>query len=234
MRPIIGVVPLWDDEKESIWMIPGYLNAIRESGGVPIILPLIATSEDITQLCSLCSGFLFTGGQDVDPKLYNQDPDPKCGQPNIERDTLERIIFDYATAVDKPILGICRGIQLINVLCGGTLYQDLPSQWGSGVNHQMTPPYDRVQHHITILENTPLSEILDERTLGVNSYHHQSICDLAPSLLPMAISEDGIIEAIYMPDRSFIIALQWHPELNYHCDSSSRKIVERFIEVARV
>lgn len=228
-KPIIGVIPLWDDERESIWMLPGYLDAIRLSGGVPIILPLEGSTEDIQQIAELCSGFLLTGGHDVNPALYGAESSDKCGVANEKRDNLEREIFDYALHRDLPILGICRGIQLINALCGGTLYQDLPTE-RQGVIHQMRAPYDRVCHRVEIIPETPLFELLDCAEIGVNSYHHQAIKSLAPELEAMAISEDGLIEAIRIPSKSFVWAVQWHPEFNFHTEESSRKIMRSFID----
>ena len=151
MKPIIGVTPLWDGERESIWMLPGYVDAIRECGGVPIIFPLKANEDDLRQLCELCDGFLLTGGDDVDPSLYGASKSEKCGSSCADRDYMERVVFDYAVTHDLPLFGICRGIQIINAFCGGTLYQDLPTEHG-GVSHQMTPPYDSEWHRVTIAE----------------------------------------------------------------------------------
>ncbi len=230
-KPTIGVIPLWDDQKSSIWMLPGYLDVIQESGGIPIILPLKIATSDLWAICEMCDGFLFTGGHDVNPVLYSQTKSEMCGAPNNDRDTLERAIFEYAVERDVPVLGICRGIQLINVICGGTLYQDLPSEYThpNRINHQMTPPYDIPWHKVSVVEGSPLRAIVGMDTLSVNSYHHQAIKDLAPSLEATAVSEDGLIEAICMPSKRFIQAVQWHPEFNFNSEISSRKIVKSFI-----
>ncbi len=229
MKPIIGVMPLWDEERNSIWMLPGYVDSIRECGGVPIIFPLKASREDLLQLCGLCNGFLFTGGEDVDPELYNAPRSERCGAKNSDRDMMERLVFDYAQERDLPLLGICRGIQIINALCGGTLYQDLPTE-RDGVSHQMVAPYDRAWHKATVVEGTPLSALTESLDIEVNSYHHQAIKDLAPTLCPMAYSEDGLVEAAYMPEKKHIQAIQWHPELSFKTSDLSRKIFARFIE----
>ncbi|MFI3302928.1 MAG: gamma-glutamyl-gamma-aminobutyrate hydrolase family protein [Rikenellaceae bacterium] len=231
-KPIIGVIPLWDSDKNSIWMLPGYMDAVRESGGVPIIFPLVASRGDIEQVCGVCDGFLLTGGHDVDPILYGESKSEKCGEPNKERDALEREVFDYAMRNDIPVLGICRGIQLINALCGGTLYQDIPSELDS-ISHQMIPPYDQVWHKVRIVEGTPLRDIIGSKEIGVNSYHHQAIKSLAPSLIATAIAEDGLIEGVYMPHKRFLHAVQWHPEFNFHSSESSRKIVTSFINATK-
>ncbi len=229
MKPIIGIIPLWDDTQSSLWMLPGYMDIIRESGAIPIMLPLDIESEDLRQLCDLCSGFLLTGGHDISPALYGETPSEKCGTICKRRDTLESAVLEYAIEHDKALLGICRGIQFINGYCGGTLYQDLPSERPEGVSHQMVAPYDAVWHTVRIIEGSPLSQIIRKETIGVNSYHHQAVKELSPQLEAMAISEDGLIEALYMPQKRFIWALQWHPEFSFASDEKSRKIVELFI-----
>ncbi len=234
-RYIIGVVPLWDDERSSIWMLPAYLDLIREAGALPIILPLSADAEELTQLCDMCSGFLLTGGQDVDPAIYGECAVEACGLPSPVRDAMERYILDYSIEHDRPLLGICRGIQFINAALGGTLYQDLPSEYSAAprANHQMTPPYDRAVHRVSITAASPLAAMTKGLDLGVNSYHHQAVKTLAPSLEPMAVSEDGLIEALYMPGRRFFQAYQWHPELNFRVEESSRRIAEAFVAACR-
>ncbi|MFI3282716.1 MAG: gamma-glutamyl-gamma-aminobutyrate hydrolase family protein [Rikenellaceae bacterium] len=237
-KPIIGVTPLWDDDKSSIWMLPGYMDAIRESGGVAIILPLVASKGDIAQVCDMCDGFLLTGGHDISPSMYGSEQTKECGTPNIDRDNLEREVFNYAIERDLPVLGICRGIQIINALCGGTLYQDLVSEHiyigiKPEINHQMTPPYDQVWHKVKVIENTPLHKITELQQMGVNSYHHQAIKTLAPTLEAMAVAEDGIIEAVWMPSKSFVMAVQWHPEFSFLSSKESRNIVASFINAAK-
>lgn len=231
MKPVIGVIPLFDDEKDSIWMVPGYMEGIGLAGGLPIILPLKAQEDEIRQAAGMCNGFLFTGGHDVDPVLYHASKSEKCGPANHDRDMLEQRIFKYALEADKPVFGICRGIQLINVLCGGTLYQDLPTEYKGTkeVEHHMQPPYDVPCHQVEIISGTPLEGILNKSTLAVNSYHHQAIKDLAESLKPMAISEDGLVEAVYMPGKRFVWAVQWHPEFIYLTDEDARRLFQAFV-----
>lgn len=235
MKPVIGVIPLLDEDKDSIWMVPGYMEGIRTAGGLPVILPLKAEKEEVLQVCDMCDGFLFTGGHDVDPALYGAEKSDKCGLPNHDRDILEKRVFAYALEKDKPVFGICRGIQLINALCGGTLYQDLPSEYAGTkeIEHHMSPPYDVPCHEVTIIENTPLSQLLNKSTLKVNSYHHQAVKKLAPALKPMAVSEDGLVEAVYMPGKKFIQAVQWHPEFIYQKDKDAVRLFESFVNAGR-
>lgn len=196
MKPIIGVLPLWDDEKDSLWMLPGYFNGILRAGGVPVMLPLSSEPSVIEQEIQMCDGFLFTGGHDVSPELYGVSrkyPNVICCK---KRDEMEGALMKRALEENKSILGICRGIQFLNVYLGGSLYQDLPTEHPSDINH------------------------------------HQDIKMLAPGLNVMAQSEDGLIEAVYMPDKRFVWALQWHPEFAYETDVDSMKLFRTFVNSA--
>lgn len=127
-KPIIGIIPLVDMERESLWMLPGYMKGVEQAGGIPVMLPLMSEEDSLQQLVEEMDGFLFTGGQDISPNLYGEKRLPMCGQCCRERDDMEAVLFRLLYEMDKPILGICRGIQCINVIMGGTLYQDLPSE----------------------------------------------------------------------------------------------------------
>ena len=232
-KPLIGVMPLWDEGKKSIWMLPGYLEGIQEAGGTPVIFPLTEDREELEQLCSLCNGFLITGGQDVDPAIYGETPIPQMGEICTVLDQMERQVLEYAIKEDKAVLGICRGIQYLNAMLGGSLYQDLNVQHPSKTEHHMEPPYDRVIHQVQIIDGTPLHQLLQVTELGVNSYHHQAVKTLAPSLTVMAESEDGLVEAVCMPEKTYVWAVQWHPELSYQTDKYSRKIFESFVAACK-
>ncbi|MCD7814984.1 MAG: gamma-glutamyl-gamma-aminobutyrate hydrolase family protein [Lachnospiraceae bacterium] len=228
-KPKIAVVPLWDDEKESIWMLPGYMDGIRDAGAIPVILPLSGTPEDVLEIFELCDGLLMTGGHDVSPALYHQEKKESCGLTCPARDQMERILYENALANEKPVLGICRGIQLINVLQGGTLYQDLPTEYKSTVEHHMKPPYTNIAHTVQIRKDSPLYDLLGIETLGVNSYHHQAVKELGTDLEVMAESEDGLVEAVCHSRHRFVWAVQWHPEFDYHVNPVSKRIFEAFI-----
>lgn len=233
MKPVIGVMPLWDDNKKSQWMLPGYLEGIRIAGGLPVVFPMTTDRQEIVQLCDMCSGFLFTGGHDVGVNIYGEVAIPGMVESCSVRDEMENKILAIALSENKPILGICRGIQFINAALGGTLYQDLPTQHPTDTEHHMTAPYDREAHKVHIRRGTPLFDLLGEDTIGVNSYHHQAIKDLSPKLQVMAESEDGLIEAVYMPDRKYVWALQWHPEFSYKVDPKCRKIFAAFVNACK-
>jgi len=212
MKPVIGVMPLFDNQKDSIWMLPAYLDLLEKYGAIPLILPLTTNQENLDYFLGQCDGFLFTGGQDVSPELYGALPSELSGEPCLKRDKMEIYCMQKVIAMDKPLLGICRGIQVLNVVNGGTLYQDIAAEYSTQIAHDMTAPYDRTQHSVKLLKEGPLFQLLEKENLGVNSYHHQAIKDLAPNLEATALSADDLIEAVYMPDKKFVWAVQWHPE----------------------
>ena len=211
--PIIGVTPLWDEERKSIWMLPDYLDGIRAAGGIPVVLPLEMSEEDADRIVETCDGFLFTGGQDVG----------SCP----ERDKLETLVLSKALQSDKAILGICRGLQFINVFLGGTLWQDLPSQHPSEIIHRQGKPYGVPTHTVTL--NGDLKTLLGKGIIKVNTLHHQAAKDLGSDLTTIAVAPDGIIEAVQMVGKRFVWAVQWHPEYMFKTSPDSLAIFSCFI-----
>ena len=230
MKPIIGVMPLWDKKKDSLWMLPGYLDGLNEAGGLPVIVPFSADERELYQLCGMCDGFLFTGGHDVSPGVYGEDPIEGLIDDCGKRDSMETVVLKYAIDSDKPVLGICRGIQFINAVLGGSLYQDLPTQHPSDISHRQKPPYDEPSHDVTVAADSPLYRCLEADRISVNSCHHQAVKQLASPLQTMAVSPDGLVEAVYMPGKGFLWAVQWHPEFSYRTDAHSNAIFRAFIE----
>ena len=232
-KPLIGVCPLWDETKDSYWMLPGYFDGIMDAGGLPIMLPLTDKPEDLTAFIALCDGFVFTGGQDVAPALYNEP----VLYDNVEtcpaRDAMEQILLPMILTADKPVLGICRGLQFLNSALQGSLYQDLQTQKADVQSHRQKAPYDLPHHTVTLLEGTPLQQLLDASQIDVNSCHHQGIRNLSCQLKPMATAPDGLTEAVYLPGKRFVWAVQWHPEFLFRSDANSRKILQAFIDSTR-
>lgn len=223
-------MPLYDDERQSYWMLPDYMKMLEAEGAVPVMFPLTTKKEELDVLISLCGGFLLTGGHDVTPSFYGAEKSPRCGECCLTRDIMDGYVLKKAVETDLPVLGICRGIQLMNAAYGGTLYQDLPSERKGGVEHHMSPPYDRVAHKAKIIEGGLLYKIIGKDTVGVNSYHHQAVKDLSPAFNVEAVSEDGIVEGISMPNKKFVLGVQWHPEFFYRADEVSKKIVAAFVK----
>ena len=228
-KPVIGVIPLFDKDRDSYWMLPAYFKGLKTAGALPVMLPL-ENLEDCEQMAELCDGLLFTGGQDVDPALYGEEKLAVCGEPCPARDRLDAALLRTALEKDLPVLGICRGLQLINACLGGTLWQDLPSQRPAGRNHRMARPYDRAEHPVAL--TGPLAALYGAEELGVNSCHHQGVKTLAPCLRPMAVAEDGLVEAFFHPNRRFLWAVQWHPEFFDPVEGPGVPIFRAFAEAA--
>ncbi len=228
MSKLIGVMPLWDDDKKSIWMYPGYLGGLKAAGLDAFIFPLTDDTAELKKLFGMCDGFLLTGGHDIDPRLYGERRLNGTVEPNPTRDYMDATILKMALASDKAVLGICRGLQLMNAVLGGTLYQDLPLQHGAGTDHHMHAPYDRRCHDVSIIRDTPLHRLLGKDSIAVNSIHHQAIKRLAPGLQEMARSTDGLIEAFCKPDNRFVWGIQWHPEYWYESNPDCMKIFSEF------
>ena len=213
--PVIGVSPDWDDEKGRVCIQSGYLDAVKRAGGLPLILPLDINAAHAKRIAAAIDGILFTGGGDVSPDLYGEETGPFRIDVCEKRDAAEGLLFaEVVDRAGKPAFGICRGAQLINVMLGGTLYQDLPGQFGGsvGIRHRQEPPYNAPSHKALLTAGGPIRGLLGADTINVNSTHHQGVKKLAARLVCMATAEDGLIEAAYMPGPQFLWAVQWHPE----------------------
>ena len=227
-RPLIALTPQVEVEGRC-WMNPDYLNSVLRAGGVGVVLPITNDEEALEKIAWEFDGFIFTGGPDVDPALYGQKKEDFCGEISAQRDEMELKLFRMAYDLHRPILGICRGIQLINVAMGGTLYQDLPSQLPSEVPHRvLEKPLARETHEI-LVEDLPFGDL--PLKLMVNSRHHQAIDRLAPGLKVRARSADGVIEAVYEAQKPWVRAVQWHPE-NFQ-NELSKCIFEEFVDYCR-
>jgi putative glutamine amidotransferase len=219
MRPRIGITS-WhrnDGDKLERWeaIRDTYTGAIRTAGGLPIILPIADDEPDlIAAYLDSVDGLLFTGGEDVAPAYYGEAMGERCQEPDKERDLFEIHLARAALTRRTPILGICRGLQLLNVAAGGTLYQDLACRPGTLPHHAADGAHrQQLIHGVRIRPGTRLHAIMGVTESLVTSTHHQFVKDLAPGFRATAESvEDGIVEAIEHPDHPFLVAVQWHPE----------------------
>ena len=232
-KPLIGLQLLVDEKKDSFWMLPAYFEGIFEAGGIPVMLPLTSDEDEVKQLVNTFDGFLITGGHDVSPEVYGMTDEVGNVVPCKARDDMEVLLMKEIVALDKPVLGICRGLQLINAALGGNLYQDLPTQYPSELNHRQEAPYDNPVHKAKIEEGSWLARITGEEEIMVNSFHHQGIKDLAECLSIAARADDGLVGAIEMPDRKYIKAVQWHPEFMHKTDETSKRIFCDFVNACR-
>ena len=223
MRPRIGITS-WhrnDSDKLERWeaIRDTYTGAIRTAGGLPLILPIADDDPQlIGDVLDSVEGLLFTGGEDVAPAYYHEPIDERCQEPDRDRDLFEIHLARAAMARRMPLFGICRGLQVLNVAAGGTLYQDIACRPGTREYHAASQPERRrLIHGVRILPGSRLREIMEVTESQVTSTHHQFVKDLAPAFRLGAESvEDGIVEGIEAPDHAFLVAVQWHPERIYH------------------
>jgi putative glutamine amidotransferase len=190
-----------------------YINAIVQAGGLPILIPEILPEEDFLDLYSRLKGILFSGGGDISLKHFNGSDHPRIGEVDDERDTTEITLMRTAVDEGKPILGICRGAQVMNVALGGTLYTHIYDQLKGALDHAY--PGDlrgAIVHPVNVDETTRSAEIFGETLLNVNSLHHQGLKDIAPGLKIAGCAPDGLVEVIEIPDHPYAVAVQWHPE----------------------
>ena len=223
MAPVIGVA--------RCSRLNDYLDALREAGAEPRILGAGMNPEEaLTGL----HGLLLTGGADVDPRHYSEAPHPRFEPAGPERDEFELEIVRRAAAVDLPIYGICRGVQVMNVALGGSLVQDIGTQIANPVSHSIASPKDALAHEVTVTERSLLARLLPTAPLdacGVNSRHHQAVKRVAPGFTIVATAPDGVIEAIERPGR-FCLGVQWHPE-NFWQSGRFRALFEAFVRACR-
>jgi putative glutamine amidotransferase len=191
-----------------------YIAPIYQAGGCPVLIPLGGPVEAYAQLVQRLDGVLFTGGGDVHPAAYGSQPHPKVGYVDEDRDRVEIATMHLAVERRLPILGVCRGLQVMNVAMGGTLFEDIAEQRPGSLEHDYSPGYPRnyLAHPVDIQSGSLLAQVLGVQQVDVNSLHHQAVRRLAGGVIPTAFSSDGLIEALELPGYPFGLAVQWHPE----------------------
>lgn len=211
-----------------------YIQAVEELGGIPLILPLLAEPSARRRLLDRVDGLLITGsGPDLPPHLYGEQQSYKFPLVSERRADFELELVHHARKLDLPLLGICGGMQTVNVACGGSLYQDIPAQVPGALDHRQKARAIHVAHPVTVTPKSLLSKVVARRRLMVNSSHHQSVKTVAPSLKASAVAPDGIIEAIESPAHRFLLAIQWHPEFLFQRHAVHRRLFEALLHAAR-
>ncbi|MBR5074816.1 MAG: gamma-glutamyl-gamma-aminobutyrate hydrolase family protein [Bacteroidales bacterium] len=208
-KPVIGVSCSIDGSTVEAGMT--YIVSVRKAGGIPFIIPLTTSEAEIDEYLDKIDGLLMTGGEDVSPLLFGQEPSPFLGTVVPERDTYDLTLIRKAVLKGIPILGICRGIQCLNIAMGGDLIQDIPSEVPDAIQHRQTGPRSYGSHTITIEKGSLMARLLGEKEVAVNSFHHQACGKVASCFKVTAKAPDGIIEAIESPDGKFF-GVQFHPE----------------------
>jgi putative glutamine amidotransferase len=238
-RPLIGV-PTGREKSQRFFGLPlyimnqTYVRVLENLGALPVMIPLQMSEETLHGIFERLDGLFLPGGEDIDPSHYHQERHPQLGAPDKERDRTELLLTTWAIVAGMPLLGVCRGVQVINVVCGGTLYQDIHTIRPDLEKHDYFPPNFeryRVSHQVTIEPDSRLA-----RSLGtmheVNSMHHQGIDRLGKGLRVVARAEDGLPEAVEMPPLPFVVGVQWHPEELAKTDQHSNSLFYDFIHAA--
>jgi putative glutamine amidotransferase len=232
-RPVVGITLGDGDEPGLHAMREDYVRSVEQAGAVPVVLPPVAP-DDAALLLDRLDGLLLSGGVDVDPVLYGRDPHPRLGRVDRRRDDFELALVHEALRRDLPTLGICRGQQVLNVARGGTLLQDIPSEWTGAMGHDARGRRWRRAHDVEVLPGTRLRAILGRDSIPVNSFHHQAVADVGAGLVVSArCPGDGIVEGLEAPAARFVVAVQWHPESFWNRPDSFQCLFDAHAEACR-
>jgi putative glutamine amidotransferase len=217
MKPFVAVTTTIDPQggdyrRPRVALYASYLAPLERFGLVPVLITPAHSPEAIDRLMGICQGLVLSGGDDIDPSRYGHDPIPELGQVNPPRDASELRALAAAVPRDIPVLGICRGHQMLNVFFGGTLCQDIGVEMQEAISHLQTSPWEAHHHEVEVEPGTRLAEAVGRQRLQINSFHHQAIRRTAPNLEVTARADDGLIEAIESRDHRWVVGVQWHPE----------------------
>ncbi len=217
---------------ERIYVNRDYVLQVLSAGGIPLLLPIVHDLKAIRQQIEHIDGLLLSGGQDVHPKYYNSEPSPWLGAVHDERDVFEMEAIKIAIERKIPLLGVCRGQQLINVAFGGTLYQDIPQEIKtSDLLHTQRESRQKATHRVEITPGSRLHAILGSTAIWTNSFHHQSVKECAPGFMVVAHASDGVVEGIEKSGDHFVLGVQWHPEMMSD-EPGTKKLFEAFVSEA--
>lgn len=229
-KPVIGITARVEKD-QTYTLDPVYAKAILQSGGLPLIVPIV-DEEDIPLLCERLDGLIVTGGGDINPTLYNEEPHPALGAVYPGSDQYEKELILEFLKLDKPFMGMCRGLQMLNITLGGTNYQDLESEFeGTLYQHLQLAMRTHRTHSVELEEDSRLYEIMGEKKFHVNSFHHQGVNKVSDKLRVAARAADGLVEALESDHYQFVVGIQWHPEeFALQGDQASINIFKRFVD----
>lgn len=234
MRPVIGIPCQADFRAGSQRPIYGnnrtYVHAVESAGGLPILIPMLDDLSELQELLPRLDGILFSGGIDLQPSLYGAPHHPAGDEADPKLDLFEMTIASWALEEDIPVLGVCRGMQMLNVLSGGTLYQDIPSQYPTTLSHsRRDKPRTELTHRVTLEAGTLIERILRVHQLSVNSLHHQAVKEPGRGIRISGYAEDGLPEFLEMPDKRFVVGIQGHPEELYGTVPIFARLFQAFV-----
>ncbi|KAF0825679.1 gamma-glutamyl-gamma-aminobutyrate hydrolase family protein [Cytobacillus firmus] len=233
MKPIIGVTSNLDDHNLSVSM--DNIHSLINAGAVPVVVPNMLDDDKIEKLAETLDGLLLTGGGDIDPTLFGEEPHQKLGSICPERDTFEISMIQKMLARDKPILAICRGCQILCIALGGDMYQDIFSQMGVPLlQHGQKAPRWHATHFVNVKRDSLLHRVTGMLSFKVNSYHHQAVRKMPENFEVCAVANDGVMEAFESKKHSFALGVQWHPEcMTQKNDDPSKAIFDEFVKACK-
>jgi putative glutamine amidotransferase len=209
-----------------------YSQAVLNAGGAPVIIPAEQDRASLERILAAAQGIILSGGPDLNPRSYGEEPLPGLGEVDEALDRMELAAARLAIETDIPLLAICRGIQVLNVALGGSLYQDIPTQRPESICHNPKADKGVNTHRVLIEKGCRLRQMMGKSAIWVNSKHHQAIKGLGAGLVPAARASDGVLEAVELPAKRFVLGVQWHPEGTWRDDPWSKKIFQAFVHAA--
>ena len=238
--PVVGIITFAtgagdDGRPPRLSQNQSYVRALSRAGAAPLLIPHLTDDVPLRTLYDLLDGLLLPGGGDVDPAHYGEPPHARTANVSLERDEVELTLARWAVDEGKPLLAVCRGIQVLNVALGGSLYQDIEAQVPGAGKHDWYPGYprDHRPHAVIITAGTRLARIVGSTEQAVNSLHHQAIKDVAPGLTITARATDGVVEAVEATEHPFVVAVQWHPEELAPADPRAQALFDALVAACR-